>query len=90
MQHAMVADGNANARSSKPQDKMMATQCHADVMALFVTLAERFLSGFRGGIGVVTGTHGVIYFDAGSSRQAGLGRMTIKICVPIKIGVWPF
>jgi hypothetical protein len=70
MQHAMVADGKANASRGEPQDKMMAAQREGHVMALFVTLAERFLSGLGGRISVVTSTHGVIHFDAAQPQQA--------------------
>jgi hypothetical protein len=80
MQHAMVGDGNANASRGEPQDKMMAAQHDAEIMTLLMALATRLLSGLGGGIGVVTSTHGVIYFDAGQAQQACAA---IKAC-PLK------
>jgi hypothetical protein len=44
MQHAMVANRNADASRGKPQDKMVATQRDSDVMALLVALVKRFRS----------------------------------------------
>jgi hypothetical protein len=70
MQHLMVDDSDANASRGEPQNEMMAAQHGADTMTLFVALAERLLSGLSGGIGVITSTHGVIYFDAGQAQQA--------------------
>jgi hypothetical protein len=57
MQHAMVAEGKANASRGEPQDKMMAAQREADVMALVIALAKRFRSRFGNGVRVVASTH---------------------------------
>ena len=70
MQHAMVEDSDANASRSKPQYKMMSAQHGAETMTLVFALAMRLGSGLGGRIGVVTSTHGVIYFDAGQPSQA--------------------
>ena len=86
MQHLMVDDSDANASRGEPQNKMMAAQHGTEAMTLVFAPAERLGFGLGGRIGVVTSTHGVIYFDAGQPQQA----CAANLGVPIKIGAWQF
>jgi hypothetical protein len=71
MQHAMVANRNANASGGKPQDNMVTAQRDSDVMTLFVTLAMRFRSRPGRGVRVFPGTHALfISMLASRSRLA--------------------
>jgi hypothetical protein len=88
MQHAMVANRNANASRGKPQDKMVATQRDSDVMTLFRDSREAvsLLTWWR--CTWVLEYSCVIEFDAGQPRQACTANPLNR--GPIKIGVWQF